>query len=111
MDKEKQIKSEIRKLNKIFENIPEEKKNLVEGLKENAAFMRVQLKCLQEDVNENGAIITLKTGNGFEATKENPSIKNYSVMVGKYATIIKQLIDLLPEKDTNSDELLDCIGN
>ena len=54
--KEKIKKKELSKLNKIFKNLPEDKKKLAEGLKEQAAFMVSTLAELQEILNNDGAV-------------------------------------------------------
>ena len=96
MKKDTAIKREIKKLNRILTDIPEDKKEMVEGLVQNAAFMAVTLRELQADITENGAVITVQTGNGYETTKDNPAQKAYTTMVARYAAIIDQLDGFLP---------------
>ena len=100
MDKDKRIKNEIAELNKIFADIPADRKKLVEGLIQNAAFMRVTLEELQQEVIENGAVIQCQSGNGFDTIKDNPAQKAYTTMVARYTQITKQLNDMLPEQVT-----------
>lgn len=110
--KEKAVKKELRKLNALFKDIPEKNKKLVEGLINNAAFMFVSLKELQEELNENGAVIAYTSGNGFDTIKDNPAHKAYTNMLGKYTAIIKQLNDLLPkENQENKDDLISFLGD
>lgn len=104
MDKEKQIKKEITELNKLFADIPSEQKKLVEGLIQNAAFMRVTLEELQKEVVESGAIIRCQSGNGFDTIKDNPAQKAYTTMVSRYTQIIDKLQDFLPKTDSIVDE-------
>ena len=107
MDKEKQIKKEISELNKLFQDIPSDQAKLVEGLIQNAAFMRVTLEELQKEVIENGAVIQCQSGNGFDTIKDNPAQKAYTTMVSRYTQIIKQLNDMLPAGGGAGDPLLD----
>ena len=104
MDKEKQIKKEIEKLNKLFADIPEEQGKLVEGLIQNAAFMRVTLEELQKEVMAKGAVIQCQSGNGFDTIKDNPAQKAYTTMVSRYTQIIDQLRKFMPESKDNRDE-------
>ncbi len=85
-------------MNKIFEKIPENKKNLCKKLIENAAFMAATLDELQKEINENGPVITTVNGNGFEVMQENPAQKSYISMIGKYNQTISQLTSLLPDQ-------------
>ncbi len=98
MGKTQTIGAEKRKLNKIFEKIPENKKNLCKKLIENAAFMAATLDELQKEINENGPVITTVNGNGFEVMQENPAQKSYISMIGKYNQTISQLTSLLPDQ-------------
>lgn len=111
MEKEKQIKNEIAELNKIFRDIPSDQAKLVEGLIQNAAFMRVTLEELQKEVIENGAVIQCQSGNGFDTIKDNPAQKAYTTMVSRYTQIIKQLSELLPTGGGTDDELLDFMND
>lgn len=110
--KDNEIKKEIKNLNAIFKDIPDDKKKLVDGLIQNAAFMKVTLLELQRDVLENGAMIAVQSGNGFDTIKDNPAQKAYTTMISRYIAITAQLQTLLPSKDqTNSSNLLDWVEN
>lgn len=111
MEKEKQIKAEEAKLNKIFADIPKEKKKLCEHLIQNAAFMAITLQELQKDITERGAIIEGRSGNGFECIKDNPAQKAYTTMISRYSGIIDQLNKLLPnDKDiAPGNELMEFV--
>ena len=97
MVEDERIKKEIRKLNRIFKDIEKDKKSLCTELIKNAAFMAITLEDLQKDIMENGAIITGTNGNGFEVVQENPAQRSYNTMINRYASIIKQLNELLPD--------------
>lgn len=112
MEKEKEIKREIEKLNKIFEDLPEDKIKLCEGLIQNAAFMHVTLLELQRDVLEQGAMIHVQSGNGFDTIKDNPAQKAYTTMISRYGAVIDQLNKLLPTATPKeTDEFLEFINS
>lgn len=98
MGKTNKIAAEKRKLVKIFEEIPENKKKLCSKLIDNAAFMAVTLEDLQKTINDEGPVITSVNGNGFEITQEHPAQKSYISMMGKYSAVIGQLTNLLPDQ-------------
>ena len=110
-EKEKAIKKERDKLNRLFQNIPKDSKTLCEGLINNAAFMFVTLNELQEEVKQNGAMLKATSGNGFEIVKDNPAYKAYNTMISRYTVIIKQLSDLLPGDNNAGDELLQWLAD
>lgn len=105
MTKEALIKREKKKLTALYEEIPENKRKLVAGLIENAAFMKVTLEELQQQVNEEGAIILAKNGNGFDVSQEHPAQKSYNTMINRYTATIKQLAELLPEQKQGKSKL------
>lgn len=96
MDKEKKIKAELTKLEKLFEDLPDNQLKLAAGLLQNAAFMAVTLRELQQEVIEKGAVIECQSGNGFDTIKDNPAQKAYTTMVARYTNIIAKLSAMLP---------------
>lgn len=82
-------------LNKIFESVKENQKALVQGLIEQACFMYVQLKELNEIIEKNGAVENFKQGKQ-QFTREQPAMKTYNSMIKNYNTTIKQLSEFLP---------------
>ncbi len=97
MAPEEQIKQEIARLNGIFAEIDVRRKDIVEGLIEDAAFMRVTLTNLKNQVNEDGAIDEMCQGE-YSILREHPAAKMYNTMIQRYAGVIKQLTDLFPKE-------------
>lgn len=111
MDKDKAIQNEINKLNNIFSDLPDDKKQLSEGLIQNAAFMHITLLELQKDVLSQGAMIRVQSGNGFDTIKDNPAQKAYTTMISRYSAVIDQLNKMLPSNaiQQKNDELLEFL--
>lgn len=106
MEKGKIKAAEMRKLKRIFKEIPENKKKIVEKLIDNAAFMAEQLEHLQEDIQEKGYISEYQNGENQWGTKKAPEVEIYNTTIKHYSGVIKQLLDLMPETDENAvDEL------
>lgn len=105
MKKSTAYRKELKKLNALFESIPENKKELCTKLIENAAYMSATLDELQAIVNEEGAVITTVNGNGFETTTEHPAQKSYNTTLKNYTSVIKQLTELLPERGVVGSKL------
>lgn len=110
IDKDKIIRTETSKFKKLFSGIPEDKKMFAERLYKQAAFMLATLQELQETVNEKGAVIEGVNGNGFKVVSENPAQKSYNIMIKNYNATVKLLIEMLPEGEKGTDELMDFIG-
>ena len=95
---EKDVKKEKNRLKKVFKEIEEKKKRAAEGLFDEAAFMRISLQMLKEDLQENGFTELFQQSEKQEPyERERPQAKIYSTMNGNYQKIIKQLTDLLPK--------------
>lgn len=86
-------------LKEIFENVKENKKTLVMGLIEQASFMYVQLKDLNEIIEKNGVVEDFKQGKQ-QFTREQPAVKTYNAMIKNYNVTIKQLSEFLPPGQT-----------
>lgn len=110
MKKELNISAELKKLKKIFNEIETRKQNIVVGLIESAAFMRVELKKLEEYISEHGRTEHYQNGATQYGKKKSSEVEVYNAMIKNYSNIIKQLIDLLPGNGDASDELLNFIG-
>ena len=110
MPKEKPTKTELEIFESLYESIDEKKKPLAEKLYRQAIFMENTLIKLQNDVEENGAILSTVNGNGFEIIMENPAQKSYNTMINRYTALMAKLIDMLPEESKTNDELIDFIG-
>ena len=88
-------------------------KRTAEKLAERAAFMAVTLDELEQDIAENGAIITAINGNGFEIKQENPAQKSYNATIKNYNSTIMSLDKLAKESGAGqqADPLLEFIQN
>ena len=93
-----------KKLKKLYKDLPEKQKKLAEKIIENAAFIAVQLKLMQEDIKENGIKEFYMNGKGQFGYKESVASKTYNVSIKNYMNIIKQLNDMLPEEKQISED-------
>ena len=95
----------MKKLKKLFKDLPNNKKKMSEKLIENAAFMSIALDELKEDIKLYGVKETYVNGKDQFGFKESIESKTYNTMVKNYMNIIKQLNDMLPEeKKINEDD-------
>lgn len=105
INKNKKIKKETQKLNKLFKDLPDNKKKIAEKLIENASFMSITLDELKEDIKLYGVKETYVNGKDQFGFKESIESKTYNTMIKNYMNIIKQLNDMLPEeKKINEDD-------
>lgn len=99
---DKNIKKEIRKLNKLFESIEEDKKKtLVKSVIEEAAFLKIALLQAKEEIKSEG--LTTETKNASQHfIKAHPSTTIYEKYARQYTQIINQLIEHLPPEEKKS---------
>jgi len=102
-EKEKLYRKEFQKLNKFFKNIPKEQQQLIEGLKQQAAFLYATMMELQERINNEGPVELFVQGKQ-KLLREHPATKVYNEMVQRYAAIIKQLLTMLPKEEAKEKE-------
>lgn len=99
-EKEKKIKREVARLTKIFQDIEPNRRLASKGLIDQAAFMRITLNDLIDEINIVGPVDEMPQGD-YSILREHPALKSYNAMVQRYSTIIKQLIDSLPKEQQN----------
>ena len=113
--KQREIKKEIKRLEEVYKDIDVKRKDLLPGLIENAAFTRITLKYLAEDLKENGTTeMFSQSENQTPYSRRRPEADLYDTMTGNYLKFIKQLDDMLPkavEKPTEKIHFLDDFVN
>lgn len=103
--KDLEIKKEIKKINILFKDLDKNVKRTVESLIQNAAYMAVTLKELQETLNTNGLISEYQNGENQWGTKKSPEVEIYNTMVKNYISAMKAINDFLPkDKIKNMDD-------
>ena len=95
---------EIKKLDKIFKNIDENKLKIVNPLIHQCAFMSAELQDLKELIKQNGSVEFYKNGANQYGRKKSAAVEVYNAMIKNFATILKQLYDLLPKNDAEPDD-------
>lgn len=99
--KQQEIKKEITKLNKIFKDMDPKLKKSVHSLVENAAFMAVTLRELQEHINQNGLTCEYQNGENQWGTKKSPEVEVYNTMIKNFISAMKQITDFLPKESAS----------
>lgn len=103
--KDGRIKKEIVRLRKIFADLDRNKMDAVDSLITNAAFMRVSLDDLQEEINRSGYTCEYQNGANQSGTKKSPEMDMYISMSKNHAAVIKILADLAPPAKRKESKL------
>ncbi len=99
-DMESRVADEKKRLENIFDKIPRDKLNVVEGLITQAARLRILLDDNWKDIIENGEYEKFKQSeNQIAYDRKRPIVENYDNRDKTYQSIIKQLTDLLPQNE------------
>ena len=99
---------EYDRLSLLYQRIPANKRELVDGLLWQAARLRVSLDDLWEDIKANGNTEMFKQANdGVEFPRERPESKIFATRDKNYLAIIRKLDELLPAQDNRVDFDLD----
>jgi regulator of replication initiation timing len=102
MPKEAEYQKELMRMREIFENVDKVKAQLVEGLIEDAAWLRVQNAELKELMAETGM---LKVHPEYrQIQKPTEAGKQYLKNVNSYAVIIKTLNGILQKNQLEEED-------
>lgn len=104
LEKEKEIKQEINRINGFLKEIEPKVKKGAKSLIDNVAYMAVTLRELRDDINQEGLITEYQNGENQFGTKKSPKVEIYNTMVKNYTSSFKTLLDLLPK---NKEQIID----
>ncbi|MCM1264042.1 MAG: hypothetical protein NC313_15125 [Butyrivibrio sp.] len=99
LNKKKRIKKESTRLKKLFKDIDENKKKLVESTIADVAFMAITMQDLQETIIRQGTTCEYKNGENQYGTKQSPDAQMYLQLSQKHTQAMKVLIDCLPKTE------------
>lgn len=92
-------KSEIRRLEEIFQGLPPNKYQVAKGLIVQAARHRVRLDYLWRDIQENGETEEFRQSDKTEPyQRKRPVVEIYTATDTNYQKIMAKLLDLVPEE-------------
>lgn len=98
------IKAEEQRLQEIYAELSPAKKEIAQGLIQRAAFMRIEMEDLEEDLAKNGWVEKFQQGNQEPYNRARPQGQTYNAINGNYQKIIKQLDAMLPREEPKSRE-------
>ena len=105
LSKEARISKEERRLRATYKKISGIKLLAMDGLIRRAAYMRVTLEDYEKDLDERGYVEMFSQSEKTEPyERERPVARLYNSMNTNYQKIIKQLSDLLPDTESESEE-------
>lgn len=102
-----EIEKELKRIKKLFKEMPDSWKKVNEKLFIRAANMAVFLSDMEERLVADGLIVTMPQGD-YEIDRAHPLLQQYNSMVKNYNATIKQLSEALApaEQEKAGDSLL-----
>jgi len=97
VEKQKRIKREVNRLRKLFKEIDENKKKLVQATIDDVAFLTVTMQDLRENIVRDGTTVEYKNGENQYGTKQSPDAQLYLAMSQKQAQAMKILLECMPK--------------
>lgn len=98
-EKNKLIKKEENGLKRMFTNLDPKKKPLAHRLCANAAYIKVSLEEMQEDIDENGYYEKFSQGKDQEPyDRIRPVVNTFNSFTSGYQKYMKQLTEMLPKQ-------------
>ena len=98
-----ELSKELKRLKQTLKNVQEDRRPIAENLFEELAFMEKTMDSLKAQVNEEGPVSMFKQG-AQEFLREHPALTAYNKTLQRYNQTLKQLIDLLPKVEGNSED-------
>lgn len=100
--KEKEIKAEVVRIKKMFKEMSKEKLKIIEGLINEAAFMKITLEGIRQELLEEGTTEWFQQG-AQKFKRQHPSVDTYTTLISKYSTVMNQLLNQLPEEEKKNE--------
>ena len=97
---EQNVKKEYNALRRMFRSVKDDdpdKMKLLKRIIEEVAFQKVAMKAARADMIIHGLQTTTKNASQ-KFVKENPAVQTYDKYARSYASNMKTLIDMLPQK-------------
>lgn len=92
LTKEARIKKEYNALKRNYKTLPKDRLNVVEGLIQRAAFMKISLEDMEVDLDEKGFVEEFQQSPNVDPyERERPVARLYNSMNKNYQSIIKEL--------------------
>lgn len=111
MAKKREEIGSLEKLKGQIMKLDENKQILADRLLEKAIFMDEELQKLQEYIKVNGATEQYQNGANQFGKKKSSEVDVYNAMVKNYASVMKQINDILPEEIGEQDDLESFLTN
>lgn len=100
---------DIKKLRELFTSLDDNKSKLALNLLDKAEFLEKTLLDLKARVETDGVVVEMCQGK-YNIEREHPALRSYNTTIKNYASIIKQLSDILPKSEQIKTDSFEDFG-
>lgn len=112
-EQSERVEEERVEIMELYGKIGDQHKKIAERLIDRAAYLRVTIEALEDDLMENGWTEPFQQSTSVDPyDRRRPNADIYTSLVTQYTRIIKQLDGMLPKADVISkdDDLIEFLG-
>lgn len=95
------MKKSLQELETTFKDMGNDKGKIGLDLLTEVQFMKKTLERLRKEIDDNDLVVEMPQGS-YSIDRSNPALKTYNTTITNYNKLIKQLTDLLPDKDSKN---------
>lgn len=99
---ETRVKEERKRLLEVFSGMDEKRLAIVQGVIDEAAFQRISLQELKEDIRQNGETEPFSQGKEEPYLRETPCSKKYEARAMTYLKYKNLLLAQLPKEERDA---------
>lgn len=110
-EREQRIEAEKKRLNTILSKVDKNKLKTVETLIDRAAFITISLQDLENILTEKGWTEEYFNGRNQSGIKRSSEADVHISLTKNLSAIMKQLIDIVPEKEPDAGDKSDELDN
>lgn len=104
-------KYSLKDLEKTFKEMDNDKTRVGLDLLSEAYFLKDTLERLKQEIRNNDIVGEMQQGS-YSINRSNPALKTYNTTIANYQKLMRQLTDLLPEKEVKvQDDGFDGFGD
>lgn len=104
VNRDKELKKELKRLKKTFEDLEGRKLKVAFDLCEELASLKVEMKYLKIQYENNGSVDEMPQGN-YSILRTSPYFTNYLNAAKTYSSLYKQVLDLYPKEIAQAKEV------
>lgn len=102
--KSSRVKAELKRLSQNYNSLSDARRTVADGLIARAAFMRIEMEDLEEDLDKNGWTELFSQGKQDPYDRARPQGQLYNALNANYQKVIKQLDAMLPKEELKPED-------